>query len=1062
MRNLTRILAAVIIAAFSAGPVSAAAATNAPINVAQGASTASVQGTVKDDSGAPIAGANIELRGPQTYATSSDATGAFSVTGVTAGIYVLAASKPGYQSATEADFAVLGGQSQSVAVTLHAQTFTSLRTIATVHAYGQASFNTSTAAVDVVNAQAFVNQAQPTVNRILNQIPGVQNTLPTSSANGAVPGAVTVPNIRGGLSFETASLIDGHPLAVGDFGDYVTTFLNSFMLGSVEVIKGPGVMAPETNYAINGTVNFRTKDPTDTATPDYTFGVTTHGGNYYNFGISDTIGRLGFVVDIAGINDPSALNGQSTYFQTYGNNGVANWTGTGGTNVSYNQGYIPSTGATADGPGGGFLPGTTTALNHVYGLLACCYQYGANFNQTAELFKLRYKFSTSTTATVSYLGSQTYADQNENTGSEMIPSVFSPDEVGALYYTPTSSKSPTYGPAAGTYTGALAQGTSLLVPNAVYPATAQEINNEPIFQAEIRTLLGQDTILARYYHASIDRLIYEGNANPSTPSLAYYSLYGVNPSASSACAATTCPPNVYNGQTVALANFDWYNQWEEDRLTGLTLEYDHGYGDGNDVTLSIDQTNASSAAGNWSASLPGVQGVYTVKPGATSCTFTPTSNAYAPPTSCSVSGGAPVVTATGPTQTPSVTNPQGTGQVFTTILMRNVYNFTPQLSGTLALYDNLYNNTFPYACTSASGAIGSPCAINGSNAQFTTNYNSHFDERIALEYRPKNNLAIRLSAGSAIAPPYLSLLSKVSTSLSCSTTTLICSYGQNNPNLLPETAFGYDVGADYRLKDNVTVVSVDGYMTNLFNRFLGEEYQVGTCGVTAGYTCTSGALAAGYPIFESLNTNLNNSRYEGVELSIKRVVPEGLGFNISGAIQHSYAYNLPPGFYCAGLNASTPCTPANYNVNLPIIAGENFTGNTFGSVYGAPGGAFATSTVGASGFSNTAIPYLQGDASVNYTTKSGIYLLLGDTLYGKNNGYNLPPFGIGYATIRVPLSKTLSFQVSGDNIFNAWTGLYPIVGGGIAYPLANGTLGGTIGNTVGPATYSFQLTKTLP
>ena len=98
---------------------------------------------------------------------------------------------------------------------------------------------------------------------------------------------------------------------------------------------------------------------------------------------------------------------------------------------------------------------------------------------------------------------------------------------------------------------------------------------------------------------------------------------------------------------------------------------------------------------------------------------------------------------------------------------------------------------------------------------------------------------------------------------------------------------------------------------------------------------------------------------------------------------------------------------------------------------------------------------------MNYTLKDGIYLELGETLYGKNNGYNLPPFGIGYATIRVPLNDSISFQVSGDNIFNAWPGLFPIVGGGIAYPLANGTLGATIGNTVGPATYRFMLTKTF-
>jgi hypothetical protein len=1032
VRKLTSILAAVMIATFTVGPVSAATTPNVPVTVAQNAQ-ATVQGTVTDDSGAPVANAIVTMRGPETYNATSDTTGAFSISGVAPGVYVLSISKPGYETATATDFALLGGQTQIVAVTIHTQTFTSLRTIATVSANGQATFNTSPASVSVVSAQAFVDQAQPQVGRILNQIPGVQNTLPTSSANGAAPGAVTVPNIRGGLSFETATLIDGHPLAVGDFGDYVTTFLNSYMLGSVEVIKGPGVMSPETNYAINGTVNFRTKDPTADFSPDYTFGFTTHGGSYYNFGLSDTLGRLGFVVDIAGINDASALNGYNTYFQTYGNNGVANWTGSSGITISYNPTYIPSTAANPAPPLGsggavtGFVPGTTTALNHVYGLLACCYTYQGWYNNTSELFKLRYKFSGATTMTASYLGSQTWADQNANT-SELIPSVFSPATVGSLYYNENAA----YSNAATAYSGALGEGTSLSIPNSVYPQTAQEINNEPIFQAEIRTLLGQDTILARYYHASIDRLIYEGNPNPSVPALGYYSLYGVNPASSSKCALTTCAPNVFDGQTVPVAFFDWYNQWEEDRLTGETLEYDHGWGDGNDVTFSYDTTNASSAAGNQAANFPGV-------------TFG--TNNWAPPST--------------PVGSPSVTNPVGTSQVFTTILGRAIYNFSPKLVGTLALYDNQYSNIFPYACTSSTGAIGAPCLQNGNNAQFTSNHNAHFDQRIALTYRPANNLSIRASAGSAIAPPYLSLLSKVNTiPSSCSLST--CTFNLNNPNILPETAWGYDLGADYRWKYDI-VVSADGYLTNLFNRFLGENYTIGTCASNSlALKCPSSALP-GDAVVQSFNTNLNNSRYEGIELSIKRVVPEGWGFSIAGAIQHAYAYNLPANFYCQGpaLTAAGGCIPANYNVNLPIIAGENFTGNTFGTVYGAPGGAFSASSVGASGFSNTAIPYLQGDGNVNYTFKNGAFVMLGETLYGKNNGYNLPPFGIGYATIRYPVTKTISIQVSGDNIFNAWTSLFPTVGGGIAYPLANGTLGATIGNTVGPATYSFQLTKTI-
>ncbi|HEX8806676.1 MAG TPA: TonB-dependent receptor, partial [Candidatus Aquilonibacter sp.] len=804
MRKLTSILAAIMIATFAVGPVSAATAPNPPVTVAQNA-TATVQGTVTDDTGAPLAGATITLRGPQTYTGTTDSTGAFSVSGVAPGVYVLSAQKAGYATATATDFAVLGGQTETVQITIHARTFTSLHTIATVQANGAATFNTSPASIQVVSGQAFVNQAQPQVNRILNQIPGVQNTLPTSSANGAAPGAVTVPNIRGGLSFETATLIDGHPLAVGDFGDYVTTFLNPFLLGSVEVIKGPGVTAPETNYAINGTVNFRTKDPTADFTPDYTFGFTTHGGSYYNFGVADTIGRLGFVVDIAGLNEASALNGYNTYFQTYGNNGVAGWNGSTGTVVSYNPTYIPSTYVTTAGPGGGFVPGTTTALNHVYGLLACCYVYQGWYDNTGELFKLRYNFSSATTMTASYLGTQTFADQNANT-SEMIPSVFSPNTVGALYQT-----YPEFASAAASYSGSLAQGTTLTVPNAVYPSTAQEINNEPIFQAELRTLLGQDTVLARYYHASIDRLIYEGNPNPSVPVLQYYTLYGVNPSSSSKCAATTCAPNVFNGTPQTMAFFDWYNQWEEDRLTGLSFEYDHPFGIGDDLTFSYDTTNASSSAGNQSASFPGVVSG---------------TNDFAPPST--------------PLQNPSVTNPTGTSQTFTTILARGIYNISPELVGTVALYDNQYTNIFPYECVSSKGAIGAACLADGANALFTSNHNAHFDQRFALTYRPKNNLSIRLSAGSAIAPPYLSLLSKVTTSPSCSSSTLSCSISTNNPNLVPETAWGYDLGADYRWKYDI-VVSVDGYLTNLFNRFLGETYQVGTCASnTVGVTCPAG------------------------------------------------------------------------------------------------------------------------------------------------------------------------------------------------------------------------------
>jgi outer membrane receptor protein involved in Fe transport len=987
-----RILCAVMIAALAVGPVSAATVSNASTTtVAQAAAaTSGLTGTASDETGAPIVSARVHLRGPSSADTVTDAKGSFAFANVAAGVYTITLEKAGFETASESDLTLFSGETSNVVVTMHTATLTSLRTIARVSATGRSTFNVTPAAVNIISSQQFSDQGQAQVGRVLNQIPGVQNSLPTASANGSVQGAITVPNIRGGLSFETASLIDGHPVAVGDYGDYVTTFLNANMLGSVEVVKGPGATSPETNYAIGGTVNFRTKDPTLDPTPYYDAGFYSKGGTFSNFGFSDTVGRVGFVFDYASIDEVAPLNGYSSYFQLYGNNAVQGYVGgSSGINVSENSPYTANT-----------VPGTNTRENNQYQLVACCYTYQGNFDSNAELAKVRYRLSDSTAITASYLGSQSFADQNANT-SELIPSTF---------VTPTGSG----------YSGSLASGTALNIPASVYPNLAQEINNEPIFQAEMNTTLGNDTILARYYHASIDRLISEGNANPAIPISGQYQLYGVNPAGSSSCKATTCPPVVYDGQTVPVSFFDWYNQFEEDRLSGLSFQYMHPFGDGNDVTFSADQTHASSTAGSVGA-----------------------------PFTSNVTGTNTYKAAANPVGTPSVSNPQGTNQVFTTFLLRLNYNVTPKLLGTLALYDNLYQNTFPQSCLTSGGAIGGTCAINGSNAVFTTNHNSHFDQRLALEYRANRDLALRFSAGSAIAPPYLSLLSKPQTAPFCSNSTQICTYNANNPALVPETAFGYDFGADYRLHDGITV-SGDAYLTDLYNHFLAEEISEGTCGAFAG--CTGNAA---YPIYQSFNTNLASSRFEGIELSIRRTVAAGIGFDLEGAVQHAYAYNLPPGFYCQGLKAGVACTPATYNVNLPIIAGSNFTGNTFGTVFNTTG------TVGASGLSNTAIPYFQGNADVNFTTHSGIYALFGDTFYGKNNGYNVPPFGIAYASLRVPINQALSLQISGDNIFNAYSALFPTVGTGIPYPLANGTLGATIANTVGPATFRFEIMRKI-
>lgn len=977
MSTFTRILATFAIVAFSVGPVSAATVSNASTLVAQAsASTADVSGTVKDDTGAPVSGAVVTLSGPSTVSATTDAKGAFSMSNVTQGLYRIIVQKAGFDTATDS-ISVIAGTPTSLDVHLHISTLTSLRTIATVRTGGRGTINTSTAAIDSVPSAVFAQQGQAQVTRVLNQVPGTQISLPQTSANGSVPGAITFPNIRGALSFETATLIDGHPLSVGTFGDYVTTFLNSALFQGVEVIKGPGAMAPQVNYAIGGTVNFRTKDPTATVVPDYSFGLDNHGGSMVNLGVSDTIanGRLGFVAEIANYTTPSALH---QYPGTYNPSGGVARSGGKQTVLGFND--------TAGQPGG-----TVSKIFNTFGLVACCYNVSGDYASTNELLKFRYKLSDATTATVSYLGGQTYADQNGNTSSQ-VPGFFNPAVVNPGV----------------PYTGPLTNGQNLLVTSIHPGGSDQEINNEPIFQAEVRTTLGKDTLLARYYHASIGRFIYQGNADLS-PTINLVTLNGTN--------VNNKVKTSYNNVTVPVAYYDWFNQTEIDRLSGLSFEYQHPLTPSSTLTFSADQTNSTTTSFSQGTSVSTVAGSDQFK---------------------SVSKAAP-----------SVNIPTGSGQIFTTMLLRYNNSFSDRLDGTLSLYDNIYSSTVPYQCynTAIGPSATAGCATDGSNALFTTQRTSHADVRVGMTYRPRNDTIVRFAMGSAIAPPYLNLISR----------TNAVTYRSGSPNatqtvnaagLLPETAFGYDLGADHRFKDGITTVSVDGYLTNLYNHFISSTYlDSNLCTATFPYANT-GCPVAGVPMYDTTNINLANARFEGIEFSLRRAPAVGFGYNLSGSTQRGYAYNLPPNFYCT--NPQKPCIPANYNTNLAVVPYVNFTGGGLNNV--GPG---------LNGLSNQNIPYLQGNLELNYRLHNGAFVAFGDTLYGKNNSLNVPPFGIAYASVIYPVSHSLSLQIAGDNIFNAYQGLFPLTGAGVGIPLAIPGSGATTQNVIGPATWRFILTKNI-
>jgi hypothetical protein len=938
-----------------------------------------VTGSIHDNSGAPVANATVQLAGATTLTTTSDAQGAFTFNNVTPGIYAFSAHKTGYTTATESTVSVIGGQTQTLAVVMSAINFSSLRTIATVRSTGRGTFNVTPASVSVVSSQTFQDQAQPQVMKILNETPGVVASLPQTSANGAAPGAITFPNIRGALSFETASLIDGHPVSVGTFGDYVTTFLNPFMFQNVELVKGPGADAPEVNYAIGGTVNFITKDPTYQTSGMIQAGTDNWGSSILNFGISDTVGRLGYVFAYGSNDLQSNVSNTGTWVSPQApQQGILGFNGTTGTAVGYNDIFPTPT-----------IPGTISSNTNTYYLMACCQKVGSDLYQNqSELAKIRYKLSSATYATFTYLGSQTYTNQTANTG-DVTPSTFTLTGSGA---TPAQI--------AG-YNGSLAVGSTV---DLGYVRTPEhELNNEPILEGEIHTTLNNDTILARYYAAGIHRLLYQGSNSPNVPTVEDMRLYGYD-------SATN---KVYNGQTVPVTFYDFYNQAENDALKGYSFEYNHPFAGGNDVlTFSYDATHSTTTSYNVGVSGPSAGKTFNV------ASLTPTM---------------------------STTLPTGSAQDLGTAMLRGLFHFGPKLTATWSNYFNTYRNTYPIACNPpANPPPGTPsgkCNFNGAGFTFGTTNTTHYDPRLGLEYRPNAANAIRFAVGSAIAPPYLALLSTIVQPISVSKN--VATQTINSGYLRPETAFGFDLGASHRFGDGVTYASADVYSENLSNHFLTAWSSAGTCNGTEptnkGSTCP-----AGTPLFIQSNVNLANTRYQGAELQLSRIPVAGIGYTIQGALLRGYAYNLPPYFYC-----STPGPGCTENTNLGVVPGVNFTG---GGISGS---------VSPNALSNQNVPYSQGYGELNYRTQNGWYGNVNLTYYGHNNSLNEPAFTVLGATVRAPLGNGMSFQISGDNLTNKYSAIWPTYGTGVPIPLANGDFAATQANVLFPRTVRFVFTKSF-
>jgi Carboxypeptidase regulatory-like domain/TonB-dependent Receptor Plug Domain/TonB dependent receptor len=892
-----------------------------------------LMGAVHDDVGAPVPDAQVTAAVYpnliRVATLNTDSRGEFAFQSIAPGTYTVRASKPGYSTAELTDIEIAQGATTRVTLVMTVASLSSLRVLGREVINGRRDFNTTPASVAVITAQVFADQGQLQVARILDQTPGVVSGHALASANGGSPGALTTPDVRGGLSYETASLIDGHPVAVGRFGAHNTTFINAYVLQDIEVVKGPGATAPEVNYAIGGTVNFRTRDPTQARSGALDLGYDSFGGQFFNLLASGTLPgeRLGYVLDYAVNGSPGPLT-RAAGFITLPSNALINGQAQNGSTT------FPT--ANPDVQNGPLAANST--------LVACCIHVSTTFDDKTELFKLRYRFSGATVATASYFGSQTWTDQYGKNLAQ-LPTNFAPA-------------------AAANYIGPLPPGVISTWQNAFFPEGGWEINNEPIFQAEVRSAWHADTILARAYSASIDRLQYnalESNA-PFTTGLA---LFG-----------TVNAPGtlVFNGQQAAVTFPGAYvRSTKEDLLRGASLEADHPAGDAL-ISVALDRTQADSFASD-------VNGAQTV-----------------------------------------VSIPRGSSQRFTTLLVRGEFPMGGHVNGTLANYLDWYDTRY----TSDAGAT------------FARSLRSRYDGRFGIVWRPAGNVAWRFSLGSAVAPPFLNLIDLPTTQPQAARGNLVATSTLNNGFLVPETAFGFDVGADILSVDGRSAFVWDAYTTALQNQFITSAFANGTACVAPFGSAPSTPCSLTLPLFTSVNANLGNARYEGVELGLRRAPGIGLGYAMQGALLKAYPVRVGPELYASSAGP--------YTTNLGVIEGSNY------QTSGSPGvpGTFNSLT-------NQSIPYSQAYGELSYRGTRNSFYALGVTLYGPNNSFNRPAFVVWSASARFAIDRRTTFQISVDNLSGAYGGTATDQYGGVAVPLANAKLGLTNGNTLGPRMFRFVL-----
>jgi hypothetical protein len=949
------------------GPVSAATIAH-PV-VAQAAQAVSLSGQVVDIAGKPIGKAAVTVEGSGLRkSTTTDANGAFSID-VPPGEYTITVNHGGYQTGSS-DVVVSPGAPLTVNVALTESNLSNLqvigRTSTNLGGNTGAKFNISSSAQSTLSAEQITIRDVPNLAPVVNELPGININHSASNPNQYF----TVH----GFSVEVKNTLDGHPVSSGTGGTFLTQFMQAGIFGGVDVEKGMGLNGPTAGQSGVATVNLRTPDFTAKNSAYINGGLDSYAGGLYN-----ALVDLNFLKD----NRLSLIVGKSL-------------TGYAGPTHGYDANAIYSSGAIA-GYNGTYAPPAQLTNSTI----AFQNDFSNSYNLNAELAKLRYKFSDATSLTLEFIGFQGRWDPQGGAYGQF--------EGFATIPQCTNNKVAASGAACGptsVYNAPSAQGLigQSNVPLYTFYPGSDVRQNQPNFNADFKTTLGNDTILFRPYAAGIRRLIDGTNessvpgdnggwyevTNPayctveSTPASAanggakgpcYLANSGVNAPgyvndpntphsfttlpasqlpAGACTAANPCYTNLTAQNNAGIYGFGApYTTLEVDKLFGYTFSYIHPVGV-NIFSASIDHyyDDTSSFVNDYSPLIAGCQFV--------------------------ASGGTLPALASGLGSQPTCTGLNGLYRPSPIQVPETFSSITDiSFTGQFQLRDNLefdWGNYFTHYLIN--GQQVNPTLVNayevaGVNPTYITvpqnlvgvqNAHSHYDPHFGLVYRATHDLAIRLNGGSSISIPYASQVSGFTQAQQGAQSTTIT---QPNANLLPETIVAYDLGADYRAH-NGTIVSGDLFSTLVHNPWIASKIVLAN-GPLPGLEQT--AITYG-------SQQLNGAQRisQGVELTVANEPHIGFGYRVTGTLDRTYYGEQPASLFLAA--------PQTY-----------FNGNQ---------------TLG--------VPYTRSYAEIQYAGIHNSLIRLGMDYEGNNNEYNYPAFVVFDAGARVQIGNGYILGISGENI----------------------------------------------